>query len=304
MINDRTLLKLLVINSLISKSNYVIRELAWEIGVAPSLLEELIVELSNNYLINIDNSRVYWNPADNPSTLKPWGWTMIHRAIVGSTQEMARGYGPWSIIVTEYMLLGKGRHGKKWYARLGGLWSTYKILTDPKTASLLPIIVPTILVRIFKNIYGIDVKIKWPNDIIYNGEKIAGILLEAEAFRDQILVYIGIGVNVNNEPPLPGTTSLKKIKGVLTPRNRLLSQIIGWISRTHKLAEEPEEIREQYMSCLETLGKEVVVTTYGGVEVRGIALTVDESGSLIIETKEGVKKKIDSSTAYELRHVE
>ena len=304
MIDNRTLLKLLVIDNLIPKSSYVMRELAWEIGVSPSLLEELIVELCNNYLISINSGQVYWNPADNPSTLKPWGWTMIHRAIAGSTQEMARGHGPWTIIVAEYMLLGRGRHGKKWYAHLGGLWTTFKILTDPKTASLMPIIIPTILVRIFKNIYGIDVKIKWPNDIIYNGKKMAGILIEAEAFRDQILVYIGIGINVNNEPPLPGVTSLKKIKGVLTPRNRLLSQIIGWISRAHKLAEEPEEIGEQYMSCLETLGKEVVITTYEGAEVRGTALTVDDSGSLIIETKEGVKKKIDSSTAYELRHVE
>ena len=292
--------KLMILEKLRDKNRQVVRELAWDIGIKPDYVNMLINELQKNFLINVDRGIVYWNPADNPSTLKPWGWNLEHRMVVGSTQEVARGRGPWSVIVAEYMLLGRGRHGKKWICSLGGLWVTFKIPVDSVTASLAPILLPVILVRIFRKNYDVPAGIKWPNDIIIHDKKIAGILLEAEAFKDQILLYIGIGLNINNDPPLETTTSLKKVLGRLTPRNRFLSLLIGWISRMRKLAEDQDEIRKSYLKYLETLNKNIVAKTYSG-EVSGRVVDVGEGGELIVEAQEGLKI-LDPVTTIELRH--
>ncbi|RLG88451.1 MAG: biotin--[acetyl-CoA-carboxylase] ligase, partial [Thermoprotei archaeon] len=146
MIGRNTLLKLMILEKLRNKNQYVVRELAWDIGARPEYVNMLINDLKKNYLIDVDKGVVYWNPADNPSTLKPWGWNLEHKMIIGSTQEVARGRGPWSVIIAEYMLLGRGRHGKKWVCSLGRLWITFKLPVDPVTASLAPIILPVILV--------------------------------------------------------------------------------------------------------------------------------------------------------------
>ncbi|ADI32059.1 biotin--[acetyl-CoA-carboxylase] ligase [Staphylothermus hellenicus] len=303
MISEETVIKLLIIDKLIHRQEYVLRELAWEIGIQPGLLERIVNDMSKNYLISIEKGRIIWNPADNPSTLKPWGWLLIHKPLLGSTQEAAKGASPWSVIVAEYMLAGKGRHGKKWYSDLGGLWTTFKILTNSQTASMTPIIIPIILVRILRKSYGVEASIKWPNDIIVDNKKIAGILIEGEAFRDQILLYIGIGININNDPPLPDTISLKNILNKLTPRNRFLSLLIGWMSRMEKLSLEPEKIRENYMEYLETLNRKVLVKTLQG-ELVGKAVDVRDTGELIIEVEAGEKKVLDPTHTFELRHID
>ena len=303
MLTEETLLKLLIIHNLIHKNEWTARELAWEIGIKPEKLIELISDLQNNFLIEYSGGRVFWNPADIPSYIKPWGWTLIHRSLLGSTQDAARGYGPWTIIVSEYMLWGKGRFGKTWRTSLGGLWTTFKVMIRPETAVLLPIIIPTILVRILRKHLNIDARIKWPNDIIVGDKKLAGILIEAEAFQENILAYIGIGLNVNNDPPVEEAVSIKAVTGSLTPRNRILSTMIGWISRIPKLAEDPEEVKEEYIENLATLGKRIEATMKDGSIIRGVAKGVDDRGSLIVELEEGGEKILDATDTYRLKHL-
>ncbi len=303
MIPEKTVLQLLLIKHLIDRNEWVIRELGWEIGVKQPVVESLLEELSQHYMLEINSGRVFWNPADIPSYIKPWGWTIIHRSLLGSTQDAARGHPPWTVIVAEYMLWGKGRTGKTWVTGLGGLWITLKVMVDPSTASMLPVLVPTILVRILRKNIGVDAWIKWPNDVIVDDKKLAGILVEAEAFKEQIIAYIGVGLNVNNKPPVEEAVSLKDVLGGITPRNRVLSMIIGWISRAPKLAEKPDEIREEYREYLSTLNRRVQAIMMNGSRIEGIAKGIDEYGSLILETDKGVIK-IDATETYQLRHLE
>ncbi len=299
MIDLKTAVKILALYKLIKNNEWLVRDLAWEIGVRENMLVEAIRDLSKNYLITMDNNHIVWNPADIPSKLKPWGWELVHEPILGSTQEAARGLGPWSIVVAEYMFMGRGRHGKEWKTGLGGLWVTFKISTNAETAALMPIIVPVILTRILRTSLDINARIKWPNDIVVNGKKLAGILIEAEAFRNKMIIYIGIGMNVNNEPPLETAVSIKQIKG-MTPRNKLLSMMIGWISRAKKLAEEPEKLREQYLEYLDTLNKVVTAKTREGV-IQGVAVDVNDLGYLVLETEDG-RKILDPTITYEVRY--
>lgn len=302
MIDENTLLKLLLLDSLKTTSEASLHELSWEIGVEPGYLENIIRDLGRNYLIRLEGNKVVWNIADNPSYLKPWGWRVIHKTVLGSTQEYARGCGLWALVVAEYLLMGKGRHGKRWVGNLGGLWITYRLPTTPLTASYAPIAIPLIIIDLLNRSYGVKALIKWPNDIVYGEEKLAGILIEAEAIGSKIVLNIGIGLNVNNEPPLPGTTSLKKLIGRLIPRNGILSSITSGITKLEELVEKPESIKKKYLSGLATLNKRIKAKTIDG-EIEGVAVDVNEYGDLIVEVDSG-KKILEASKTFELRHLD
>ncbi len=283
------------------RSEWGIRELAWETGFSVEKTRSILEDLSRNYLLELTSSKAIWRPADNPSKLRPWGWRLVHRLVVGSTQEAAKGYGPWSIVVAEYQILGRGRHGRRWYSSLGGLWTTIVLSLTPEYASLVPVASPVLLSRILRSQFSIDARIKWPNDIIVDGMKLAGILVEAEAFPDRFIVYIGIGVNVNNDPPTREAISIKNIKKELVARNKLLAQVIGWFSRYNKIVRDRESIMKEYIGLLDTLGKRVVLETRDGV-IEGVVEDVEDDGSIVITTSSG-KKVFKPSSVYKVWYV-
>jgi len=302
LITEALLSKLLILENLRGVSEITVRELAWRTGIRENVLIHHIVDLQRTHLIEIGNNRVSWNIADNPSTLKPWGWRLEHKIVTGSVLDYVRGCGLWTVALSEYQMYGRGRHGRRWIGNLGGLWIALRLPLLPGNASYVSIAAPLIIVEILRRNYGINAWIKWPNDVVCNDKKLVGVLVEAEAYQDKIVANIGIGINVNNSPPLPNTTSLKKLMGRLIPRNSLLSLIIGWFGRIHKLLEDPKELLKKYMENMATLNRRVRAKTVAG-EIEGIAIDVDEYGYLTVETPSG-KKLIDPDTTLELRHLD
>lgn len=297
----KLLLKLLIISRLMKTREISLRELGWDTGLDYDTVVKLVRELSKNYVLKIDGEKVYWDPADNPGTLKPWGWRLVHVPFLGSTQNAARKYGPWSIIVAEYLVQARGRHGRVWKTGFGGLWFTISLSLPPEQASLLPIATPVILVRVLNNLYKINARIKWPNDIVVGGKKIAGILIEAEAFPSVFIIYVGIGINVNNDTPLKEAVSLKKIVGI-KPRNRVFAPVIGWFSRLRRITEDKEELMKTYLESLDTLGRKVVVETITG-KIEGVAEDVTDNGYIVVKTGNGTKI-FDPMSVLSLRYKE
>ncbi|GEM_PF-202797 len=291
--------KLLIVAKLLEKNEWNIHDLSWETGLDIDTIRKLLKELRKNYLLEVTRNDVVWNPSDNPSTIKPWGWRLVHKLVLGSTQISARGYGPWTIVVAEYLLTAYGRYRRTWKTQLGGLWITITLSLKPEHAVYVPIAVPIILVRVLDSLYKVEARIKWPNDIVVDGRKLAGILIEASAFPNQFLTYIGLGINVNNDPPVEDAISLKKLVG-LTPRNRLLASIIGWMSKIKKIVEDPEELMENYLKYLDTLNKWVIVETPTGT-LEGLAVDVESNGALVVVTSNGEKHVLEPSSVYRLR---
>lgn len=302
MIDERTLLSLMVLDNLKTMYEASLRELGWRIGVDTRVVENIIYDLSRCYMIKVDDNKVMWSVADNPSYLKPWGWRIFHETVLGSTQEFIRGCGLWSMVASELLLMGRGRHGRRWIGNLGGLWVSFRLPALSKTADYVPIAIPVLLIKLLRRSFGVNAVIKWPNDIIYMDKKLAGIIIEAEALRDRIILNIGIGINVNNEPPLPGSISLKKILGRIVPRNSLLSLLTGWLTKLDELVENPEDIRKAYLENLSTLNKKIVAKTFQG-SVEGVAVDVNEYGELVVKSEDG-EKILDPNSTLELRHLD
>lgn len=273
-----------------------------ELGLTREEYEGLISVLRKYFMLKEEKDSVIFYRGDNLRAIQPWGWNYVHRVIAGSTMSMAKKYPPWSITVAEYQVYGKGRHGKTWIGSLGGLWVTYKMRVQAHLAQFLPIAVPVLLSRILREQFKINALIKWPNDIVVNDKKLAGILVEAETSGSDIIGYIGLGININNDPPLETAITLKEIAGTLVPRNRLFSKLTGWISRMEKLVEKPELLRLEYLEKLSTLGRRVRVVTKDA-EIVGNASSISELGELIVETGSG-SVKISSSEALKIIHLD
>lgn len=295
-------IKLEILRTMSSKESVELSELASEIGLHEWELVELLNELRNNYMIAQDKSRVLWFAGDNPSRIRPWGWNYIYKLVTGSTMITAKYSPAWSIIVSEWQYSGYGRHGRTWISNLGGLWTTLKLEVSLRIAQILPMIVPIVICRFLQEKLGVKARIKWPNDIIVQSKKLSGFLIEGEVLLSKVIAYLGIGINVNNDPPLKTATSLKHILNRLVPRNSIIAYIAGTLSKVEGLGEDIGKVQAQYLELLETLGLKVKVVTRGGTYI-GIATSVTENGDILVETNSG-SYKFSSGEVLELRHIE
>ena len=143
---------------------------------------------------------------------------------IASTQTLAKEIAP--IFPKENILItaasqtqGKGQYERKWSSNIGGLYFT--LLLRPKKMadlSVLPYQTGKALAKTLEINYGLQTKIKLPNDILAlygkTYKKIAGILIESQSTEDNLnLLLIGVGINVNNALPEDlNATSIKQIK--------------------------------------------------------------------------------------------
>lgn len=218
-----------------------------------------------------------------------------------STQDLAmklfeQGYGEGLVVVADEMSSGRGRLGRSWLATSGGLWFTL-VLTPPKPTNLqiLSLGIGSSVAKTLRELYEVKAVVKWPNDVLVNGRKIAGILIEGKKNLKTAL-FVGVGINVNNE--IPGelrekAISIKEVLKRQVPRTPLLSKILQEIEGTYlKLLDgETDKILEEWRGLTETLGRKVKVVTGEGV-IEGVAVDVASDGSLIVEDLAGVKRFI------------
>ncbi|MEM4489859.1 MAG: biotin--[acetyl-CoA-carboxylase] ligase [Desulfurococcaceae archaeon] len=296
------MLKMELLRVLSTKDNAFIPELAGELGITELEVIDLIRELRENYLITQEKMSISWAPGDNPAKIKPWGWNYVYKQIVGSTMVSAKHYAPWTIIIAEHQTKSYGRHGKRWISNIGGLWMTMKLEVEPRVAQMLPVTIPVLLCNYLKDRLGVKAGIKWPNDIVVNEKKLAGFLIEGEVLLSKVIVYLGIGINVNNHISIEVATSLKSILGRLIPRNSIIAYIAGRVGRIEDYVKEYNRLQMQYLDLLETLGRKVKIYTKSG-EYIGIARNVTETGDIVIETPTG-SLRFNSGEVIELRHVD
>lgn len=154
---------------------------------------------------------------------------------VGSTNsecmERAKAGNPGLLWVTAVRQTGgRGRRGRVWVSEAGNLYASL-LLFDPAPAAVLgslPLVVALALYRAIRAELpwaGDRLSIKWPNDVLFDGKKVSGILIEAEQLADgRQAVVIGCGVNVSHHPdnPLYPATSLAEVGGTTSAGALLL----------------------------------------------------------------------------------
>jgi BirA family biotin operon repressor/biotin-[acetyl-CoA-carboxylase] ligase len=149
------------------------------------------------------------------------------------------------------------------------------------------------LVRTLREKLHINAMVKWPNDIMVAGRKIAGMLTELEAEGDRVrFINIGVGVNVNNDPsPVEAAaSSLKEITGRNVSRQALLAHFLDAFEPRLKQADF-DHIISEWKKYTITLHRRVRIQTSRDV-TEGLAVDVDENGALMVQLADGSLKKV------------
>jgi BirA family biotin operon repressor/biotin-[acetyl-CoA-carboxylase] ligase len=121
---------------------------------------------------------------------------------------------PQAMIIAEEQYAGRGRNQRIWSSPAGkGIYATTLITRSARDLPLIPLEMANILASFLRGQFGIDARLKWPNDILADGRKIAGILIEARVQEDRVFLIIGTGVNVEPvaDDDRPNATSIHEL---------------------------------------------------------------------------------------------
>jgi BirA family biotin operon repressor/biotin-[acetyl-CoA-carboxylase] ligase len=208
-----------------------------------------------------------------------------------------------AVVFAESQTKGRGRLGRKWLSPSGkGLWFSVLLRPElrPQETTRLTVAAATALRRAIQKETGLQPAIKWPNDILVNGRKVAGILTELSAELDRVKhVIIGIGVDVNlNAGEFPPelrrqATSLKVEAGQAVSRPALATAILRELDADYArlCGGEFGAVADEWEAHCATLGQAVAIRI-GARQVRGRAESLGEDGALLLRTEHGRIERI------------
>ena len=212
-------------------------------------------------------------------------------------REVQRGTTEGTVVIAGEQTAGRGRLEHVWLSPKGSI--ALSIILYPGAVYLPSLIMLASLavVRSIEAVTGLRSRIKWPNDVLVNGKKVCGILIESE-LRGKSVDYaiIGIGVNVNlrfSDFPeiLPAATSLSDELGRDIPLPALIRRLLVKIEELYLILLAGGSIYEEWRNSLVTLGKEVRVES-AEATYEGIAESVARDGSLQLRHSDGSLSKI------------
>ena len=222
-----------------------------------------------------------------------------------AAQWARQGAEDGAVVVAETQTASRGRRGRRWVSDAGNLYLS--VLLRPSAAAL-PLLSPlagVAVARAIRRVAAVPPAIKWPNDIMVDGRKVAGILVESAlsgggvadgAANDEYdyavsHAVIGIGVNialdVSSDDEIAATAgSLNALAGAEIDRTELLRRILQYLDALYLDLRRGRSPVPEWRRWLDTLGQRVVVTHYDRRHA-GRAEDVDEHGNLLLRTDDG-----------------
>jgi len=223
-----------------------------------------------------------------------------------STNDTARGLADQgapegTVVVAREQSAGRGRLGRRWASPPGGLWLSV-ILRPRRPASewaRLALAASVGIAIALERAMGIRAQVKWPNDLVLDGRKLGGILLEAAGSY----VVIGIGLNANVPlsafPPdlASGATTLAEHLGHPVDMVRLAQAVLQELERVYQTVfDDPAAVMEQWRVRSSTLGRTVRVIG-SAATYEGVAESIDVDGALTVRTATGLRRVVASDVS-------
>ena len=225
---------------------------------------------------------------------------------VNSTNTLAlklaeEGAPEGTLVVCESQKHGRGRLGRDWISQPEtGIYMSLILRPTfvPMKAQCITFISAIALTETLQEMFGLDAKIKWPNDVMIHGKKTAGILTELRAEMESIhYIIVGIGINANNnrfpKDLRNKVTSLSLEMKEKVPRVQFLQSLLRALERWYliTLSEHPEDTFERWRDLSCTVGNRVEVNV-GDKILKGVATRLESNGSLCVKLDSGEEKEI------------
>lgn len=239
--------------------------------------------------------------------------TVIGRRLIcfretGSTNEVAfklaeEGAEEGTVVVAEAQRHGKGRLGRRWESPAGVNLYCSVILRPPilpPCAAQLTFLSTVAVARAIAATTSLHPSIKWPNDLLVNGLKVAGLLNEMSAETEKVnFIVLGIGVNINmRRDQFPAdlrhpATSLFLEEGQPVSRHAFTRSLLEALDALYDtyLARGYEPVRKEWLARCNFIGRQVRIT-FQEKELAGMAQGIDQDGALLVRLPDGKVERV------------
>lgn len=234
------------------------------------------------------------------------GRRVVYHEQVGSTNDVAKQLADGdnsegTLVLADEQTAGRGRLARTWHAPPHSSILMSLILRPNLAPHQAPRVTMAVVLGARDAIHAetqLNAAIKWPNDILLNGKKCAGILAESGIVGDKLeYVIVGLGVNVNftlaeknqvsaRNLVFGNATTIADELGRSFSRARLIQSILRSIEKYYLQMRAGENLREEFANRLTTLGQSIQAQTPWGIE-EGMAENVDDDGALQLRRADG-----------------
>lgn len=223
----------------------------------------------------------------------PWRATFLES--VDSTQDEARkaagrGAPDRTLFVADFQRAGRGRQGRSWLAPPGTALLMSMLFRDPSAKPVPFRWTSLAAVSLVEAIAGLvpdaHPRIKWPNDVLVDGRKVAGVLAESAWNGLELTIVVGVGVNVSVDAQVLEPFGATSLNGAVDRGDLLrafVQRLDAWLART------PDQLRQRWERCLWGRGQRVRLLDLGREE-EAVVLGTEPDGSLRVRLQDGSER--------------
>ena len=245
--------------------------------------------------------------------MNPITWRVEHFEEINSTNtyvavKAKEGTSEGFVARADYQSAGRGRLDRTWQAPPRSALMCSILLSPPTSSDEMQLVVAAVALSArsaLGTLCNVYPQLKWPNDLIVDDKKIAGLLAEVVTHENSLSVVAGIGINLTDSPEgLPATNALK-VSGVIVTPEALLEKLLEELNIRRGLLDTDEGramLRSEYESVLETIGRTVIVEQ-SDTTFPALATGIDGTGRLILNAA-GEEKIISVGDVIHVRHVQ
>ncbi|HEY94790.1 MAG TPA: biotin--[acetyl-CoA-carboxylase] ligase [Dehalococcoidia bacterium] len=230
------------------------------------------------------------------------GTRILYYSTVTSTNEIAmmeaeRGEQQGTVVIADEQTAGRGRLKRTWLTPEGNIALSVVLYPEIRILQSLIMMASLAVSHSIETVTSLETQIKWPNDVLINGRKVCGILIESDVRNEKVhYAILGIGINVNaGKNVLSGVqtpaTSIYLETGKEMSRLQIIRGLLKSMDNLYHTISSGGSVFNEWRDRLVTLGKEVRVTS--GEEIfEGIAELVDTDGSLLVRSPDGSLNRV------------
>ncbi len=245
--------------------------------------------------------------------MSPIIWRVEHFEEIDSTntyvRDRAEGAPEGIVVLADFQQSGRGRLDRAWSSPPRGSLLCSVLLRPALDADQLQLVVVAVALALrtaLERISGLRAALKWPNDLVFEGRKLAGLLAEVVETSSGVAVVVGFGVNLTYEGPegVEATSVLSETGLTIAPRALLDIVLEELEPRRAALDSDAGRagLRAHYEGALSTLGMAVRVEQHHG-QLLGTAVGIDRRGQLLVDV-DGQVRTVEVGDVVHLREID
>ncbi len=198
---------------------------------------------------------------------------------------------PQAMIIAGEQFAGRGRNERSWSSPAGkGIYATTLLTRPARELALVPLAMANIVASYLRETYAIDARIKWPNDILVGGKKIAGILIEARVQDERAHLLIGTGINVEpwTDHSRPNAVSISEVTSRFTGIDSATMAFIEHVDEQLSRPLDHDEVLAQWRALSVHQPGDRIQCVIGEKTFSGTWIRIDEDGRAVLNTADGV----------------